>query len=936
MPSGLEALAAAYAPRKVRAPEDALVEAINTPSKASAIPEQEDAVLPEADLDNPSALESVLRTAGLGGFGVRNLLKGNVEGTARNVADLVTSPIRALLPGDQSSWELSRKEDLPEFSDVIGGMEPGLAKTTVDVLGGVVTDPLSFIGVGAAGAIGKGAAGAAKGASAATKGGKVSLGLGVPFMKPLVEIPGSAKALEAIGTGVKAITPPVVSDAAKSAGFALRKTFAALRPSEKVAADVAAGEGLGQATRQAAQTYPVAAFQGVDPEVQRRAVEVIRGVTSELPGPGGYADLGVAGQKFVSQGEQRMLINRRIAAMPWDDATKEAVREQAFRASDYAADLWRQGVRDKVFSHPPDVPLNKTPADYFPGVYDLEQQVGAMPDVARAGQPSLITAKTLTTPSELAEHLTREGGRLDTDIPRILGEYGEGLGRATQRAEIGRRTVGEGFRALSDEGSRSAMTKAIEGLRAAGDQDSAHVLETAFNGLPPMGSVMRVLSKLNRPFKSAATAGVVVPNLNFTVGNTVSSVVQMLQNPEARGVAGRAAVALPRVIAGSIGDGLKRLGIKAIPESEYDQVINAARASGGRRERMLELIQDPTLRSAVQQGVLDGGFVSAEELGTRLATQGKPTPSNIAYWTQDIAKGSEQRMRYGMFKDLLEGGKSPEEAARIVSETLFDYKYTSVANRALRQAIPFGMYSFKAIPQSAKFLAEKPAAAAGLRGLYAQGDANERPLPPWTQGNINIPIGTGETGNPQYLTSLRLPFETLAQIPNPSGDLGDILAQTRSDIVGQASPLIKTGIAAFGGNDPRTGQPFRSYDKAPAALQAIGVPERSEFGRAYNTLVGTGAIQPLAAPIATLSKLLDKRQSIPVAALNTLTGFKILDVDEQMALKQVIEDAIRRDPSIQSGANYYQLEKTPEGQALLQKLQEVRQTLKTKRQAAGT
>lgn len=52
-------------------------------------------------------------------------------------------------------------------------------------------------------------------------------------------------------------------------------------------------------------------------------------------------------------------------------------------------------------------------------------------------------------------------------------------------------------------------------------------------------------------------------------------------------------------------------------------------------------------------------------------------------------------------------------------------------------------------------------------------------------------------------------------------------------------------------------------------------------------------------------------------------------------MRQLLEDAIRRDPSIKAGANYYQLSKSPEGQALLQKLQDVRREISAKKKAAA-
>ncbi len=943
------------------------------------------------DLDNPSAFESILKTVGLGGYGVRNILKGNIEGAGRNLVDLISSPLRAVLPGDQSSWEMSRQEDLPEFSELIGGMEPGLGKTAVDVLGGIATDPLSFLGVGEFSAAAK----AAKAANAAVKVARASgdvaklaeaakasevantalkasraagetktaLGVGLPFQAPIGEIPGSARGLELAGQGLSKITPPIVSDIGKQVGHGLRKTFAALKPSDKIAEDVASAEALGSTTRLAGQTYPVGAFADVPEDIQRRAIETLRGVSSEL-GPE-MQSLGIeAAQEFVTKPEQMALIEQRLAKMPWDDGTKQAVRDTAEKIVDYTRGKFSEGIENKVFSPAPAADLAKrqsaemwrqvnapqtapmsipksavdlAPADYFPGRYEVPGEEDIAASMGRPGMPAPIKKAKIRTSEDLASYLNNTGGKLEGNLPKILGQYGEQMGSAAAKASIGAKTVGNDFTALVDPASRAAVGDAIDKLRTSGDLDSAHVLETAFKGLPPPGPIMRTLSKLNAPFKASATAGILVPNLNFTISNTISNVVQAIQNPEARGVAMKSFLSLPRVIGGSIADGLKRIGISAFPESDYEQVVAAARRSGGRRDKMLEMIENPRLRSAVEHGVLDGGFVSAEQLGTDFATKGTPKNwKNLAYWTQDIAKGSEQRMRYGMYNDLIDAGKSEKDAARIVDDTLFNYKYSSVANRNARQLIPFGAYTFKATPQAAKFIAEKPAMLPALNALYSQNDANTNPLPPWTQGNVNIAVGKGESGNPQYLTSLRLPFEQLGNIPNPSGDLGDFLSQTRQDIVGQSSPLLKTAIGALSGVDPRTGQPFMGNDRTPALFQSLGAPERSELSRKYNALASTGApiVAQVAATVNTLGKLLDKRQSIPVAALNSLTGFKIIDVDEQQALRQITEDAIRRDPTIKTAASYYQLQKTPEGQALLKKLQEIRKQLKAQKAAA--
>ena len=105
------------------------------------------------ELDHPTAFGSILRWIGRPGYAVRDLLHGNSRGAEHQLLDFITEPVRAVLPGDQSNLGTSRPEDYTEASDLFGGMDPSVGKTAVDVLGGIATDPLSFLSFGATGGI---------------------------------------------------------------------------------------------------------------------------------------------------------------------------------------------------------------------------------------------------------------------------------------------------------------------------------------------------------------------------------------------------------------------------------------------------------------------------------------------------------------------------------------------------------------------------------------------------------------------------------------------------------------------------------------------------------------------------------------------------------------------------------------------------------------
>jgi hypothetical protein len=221
---------------------------------------------------------------------------------------------------------------------------------------------------------------------------------------------------------------------------------------------------------------------------------------------------------------------------------------------------------------------------------------------------------------------------------------------------------------------------------------------------------------------------------------------------------------------------------------------------------------------------------------------------------------------------------------------------------------------------------------AGAQALYAQGQ--DEVLPPHLQDNPHIPLGRDEAGNPKYLTSLGLPFEVLGTIPNPSDDPLDFARQVRQNVVGSMNPALKTAASAVFGIDPYFGSTFGSYDKAPQALQALGVPERSDWGRAYNLLAGTGLIQPLASPVQYISGALDPRRSAVEAAANALTGVRVQTVDEDRALQQSIEAKLKADPSIARYETLYAYSPDPEQQQLLDELRRVRSEIRAKKKAA--
>lgn len=860
------------------------------------------------DINQDSALEGFLRWLGRPGYAVRDVLTGNLGGAVRQGVDFFTDPIDAVLPGDVLP-EMSRKgEDYTEASDLFGGMEPGWGKTAVDVVGGIATDPMTYLGVG-------------------------------PFVKAAT-LPLQVGAKTAAGLASKTAAGAEAVNALKGAGekvaFTLRSATGNLKPSAPIASAVAAGEGSGAATTKAAKGFVVPEFSAFDPDTQRRAIEITRGVSSELT-PGAYADLdALAGipksaQSFVTRAEQEARIDARLAQMPWTPDEKAMVKNAAMKANDFTRGQWEQGVKDSVFSQDP-ATAGMAPADYLPGVYEMDDAAKAG---AASGAPSIIGAKELRDSAALSDWLNTSKAKLDADLPSLLGDYGSRMGSAVKQAEIGKR-ISPGFRTLAED--RGQFKTIIDNLKTQGMHDDAAVLETAIQGLPPREGIMKVLADFNaKIFKPFATGGAFLPRPSFAARNVVSGAAMAASNPEARGAALGQLASAPKDLIGAWADGLRDLGLPMPKPEHVAQVEDAIKASGGKREAMLAAIPDPTLRDAVRLGVIDNGFVTSEQMAADIAQKAKGIKDwrNWRDWPQGLSRGSEERMRLGLFTRLTEGGMPAEQAAKVTKDSLYDYAYSSTLNRTMRDIIPFAQFTNKAVPQQAKFLMESgvvPSVGRNLiENLYNQGEGAV--LPPQLQDQPVIPLGQDEAGNPSYLTSFGMPWEALGQVPNLTGDLADIGPEIRRNLVSASNPVLKTAYSVVSGEDPYFGTPFGSYDRAPYAAQALGADKESQAARVYNILAGSGAIHPISSPVSVLSGLADPRRSVGETALNTLTGVRVKSVDEQQALRQLLEDALKKNPNVQRYESLYQQSPDHETQAMLDELKKIKGDIRERRQS---
>lgn len=692
------------------------------------------------------------------------------------------------------------------------------------------------------------------------------------------------------------------------------------------------------------------------PVVPREAPEVpvsnIEAVSSLMGGPAAQMAKATAESApratapMIKLEDQLAQWNARIDSLGKSPAETARLKEYAGKYLGYIHNDYLQKVKDTgaLKQLPGDDPLTMIPQDYAHRRFsDLVPEE----DIRLGGQPSSVKARILKEGQNLRDFLnTAEGKKVKLDENLISATSGLAAqaGRIAQRSAIAKGLLKDKFVSLSDEATGGLVGESIAAMEKA-DPEAARLFHAAWEGTGQPGAIMQALDKANAIFKPAAVYGLVFPRVGGIMKNILSFPAQAWLGGE-----GRAAIQqlkrTPSTIRNAFQDGIHAsFGIQ-LPKDQLAQGIDlieqAYKQSGGRAKNATDFLRNngrEDLASAIENGVVEG-FVTKEALENSIRDSGWGRKIMGAVGVRDRAKqdrifdiidapakafqGGEQYARLGLYKDFL-ATMTPADAAAKVNSLLYDYSRKTGANRTLRTLIPFAAFQTNAIRQSSQFIAKNPAAGVMLGSLS---DADPSSQYPWMSGQTNIPLGASEQGEAQYLTALGVPTEGLNLIPNISGSLADTGQELRSNLLGSAHPLVKTAYSVLSGEDPRFGTAYGSYDRLPGNI------EGGALGKTYNQLAGTGLIQPLVTPLNMLGQVVDDRTNAAEKALTLLTGTRIVNVDEDRALRQRIQDYLQNNPDVGQFTAFYQNNPDAATQALIKELNEVKRRQKAKRELA--
>jgi hypothetical protein len=286
------------------------------------------------------------------------------------------------------------------------------------------------------------------------------------------------------------------------------------------------------------------------------------------------------------------------------------------------------------------------------------------------------------------------------------------------------------------------------------------------------------------------------------------------------------------------------------------------------------------------------------------------------------AETTDAGNRYGVFLNQIRQGASPEEAMRIANLTQVNYgadAFTNLERDVFKRIAPFYSYSRGITPLIADQLLHKPAGLMGqsIRAITRGGEPTEDTfLPEYLRQSASVPVPTGlpfvgldsKSNLRRFLTNIDLPYESVINLVTPGAGntlyekAGNTLQKTALNILGQTNPLIKGPLEMATNRQFFSGRQLS--DLYSVFEQTMGAPGRTLEQIAVNAPGGSRLV-------GTYRQLRDDRltpaEKWSKLAVNTLTGLKFQDVDQQrtrqLAARDMLNQLLQSTPGVRTYEN---------------------------------
>lgn len=286
------------------------------------------------------------------------------------------------------------------------------------------------------------------------------------------------------------------------------------------------------------------------------------------------------------------------------------------------------------------------------------------------------------------------------------------------------------------------------------------------------------------------------------------------------------------------------------------------------------------------------------------------------------AETTDAGNRIGTYLNQVRKGVSPEEARRIADLTQVNYRpeaFTDFERDILKRAFPFYSYTKGIIPLVADNIVNHPAGLQGqsIRAINRGSEPSEDFFTPeYLRQSASIPVPKdlpyfGLNSNPnlqRFLTNIDLPYESLVNLITPGvgntafDKLSSGAQKTFLNILGQSNPLFKGPAELITNRQFFSGRQLS--DLYSMLEQPLGSPGRV-LEQVGSNLPGGSRL------LGTVRQMMDDRltpaEKLSKLAVNTLTGLKFQDVDQErtkrLAARDMLNQLLETTPGVKSYEN---------------------------------
>jgi hypothetical protein len=286
------------------------------------------------------------------------------------------------------------------------------------------------------------------------------------------------------------------------------------------------------------------------------------------------------------------------------------------------------------------------------------------------------------------------------------------------------------------------------------------------------------------------------------------------------------------------------------------------------------------------------------------------------------AETTDAGNRIGTYLNQVRKGVSPEEARRISDLTQVRYQpdaFTDLERDVLKRIFPFYSYTKGIVPLVADNLINRPAGLQGqsIRAINRGSEPSEDFFTPeYLRQSASIPVPKdmpyiGLSSNPnlqRFLTNIDLPYESLINLFTPGvgntafDKLSSSAQKSFLNILGQSNPLIKGPAELITNRQFFSGRQLS--DLYSMLEQPLGSPGRV-LEQVGSNLPGGSRV------LGTVRQIMDDRltpaEKLSKLAVNTLTGLKFQDVDQErtkrLAARDMLNQLLETTPGVKSYEN---------------------------------